>query len=197
MTRSPNDATRPQEALNLLREEVEAVCAARGVAPFRGRQLFEWIWRHGVTDFDAMANLGSARAALAEGLTVRAPMVAGRQLSEDGTTKFLLRLADDRLIEAVYIPDTPAQTFCLSTQVGCAMACAFCLTGRMGLVRQLTAGEIAGQALVLARETGLLRNPFNIVLMGMGEPLHNYEATMKALAILADARGLAVHPRRI
>src|SRR5690606_24005885 len=94
-------------------------------------------------------------------------------------------------------PDTPAQTFCISTQVGCAMGCAFCLTGKMGLVRNLTAGEIAGQARVLAHQTGLAGTAFNIVLMGMGEPLHNYDATMKALRILADPRGLGVHPKRV
>ena len=121
----------------------------------------------------------------------RRPTVDTRQTSADGTTKFLLELDDGRHIEAVYIPDTPAQTFCISTQVGCAMACAFCLTGKMGLVRHLTAGEIAGQVRVLAHETGLAGTAFNIVLMGMGEPLHNYDATMKALRILADEQGLA------
>lgn len=84
----------------------------------------------------------------------------------------------------MFIPDTPAQTFCVSTQVGCAMRCAFCLTGKMGMIRNLTPGEIAGQARVLARETGLLDQAFNVVLMGMGEPLHNYDATMSALRIL-------------
>ena len=84
----------------------------------------------------------------------------------------------------MFIPDTPAMTFCVSTQVGCAMACGFCLTGKMGLVRNLTAGEIAGQVRVLAAATGLLEQPFNIVLMGMGEPLHNYDNTMKALRML-------------
>ena len=88
-------------------------------------------------------------------------------------------------------------TFCVSTQVGCAMACAFCLTGKMGLVRNLTAGEIAGQVRVLADATGLLDKPFNIVLMGMGEPLHNYDETMKALRMLHDEHGLAVSPRRV
>jgi 23S rRNA (adenine2503-C2)-methyltransferase len=97
----------------------------------------------------------------------------------------------------VFIPDTPANTFCVSTQVGCAMACAFCLTGRMGLVRHLTAGEIAGQVRVLAEALGLRGKPFNIVLMGMGEPLHNYDETMKALRILVDKEGLAVPPRRV
>jgi len=97
----------------------------------------------------------------------------------------------------VFIPDAPAMTFCISTQVGCAMACAFCLTGRMGLVRNLTAGEIAGQVRVLADALGLRDKAFNIVLMGMGEPLHNYDETMKALRILADEHGLALPPRRV
>src|SRR4030095_3962689 len=88
-------------------------------------------------------------------------------------------------------------TFCVSTQVGCAMSCAFCLTGKMGLTRHLTAGEIAGQVRVLAHATGLAGDPFNIVLMGMGEPLHNYDATMKALRMLADDHGFALPPRRV
>jgi len=123
--------------------------------------------------------------------------VLARDVSSDGTVKFLLGLADGRRIEAVHIPDTPAQTFCVSTQVGCAMRCAFCLTGKMGMVRNLTAGEIAGQVRVLARETGLLGSPVNVVLMGMGEPLHNYDATMKALRILGSRAGLAIPPRRV
>jgi 23S rRNA (adenine2503-C2)-methyltransferase len=128
---------------------------------------------------------------------IGSPVIVARSVSDDGTTKFLLRLGDGRHIEAVYIPDTPAQTFCLSTQVGCAMGCGFCLTGRMGLVRHLSAGEIAGQARLLAHATGLARQAFNIVLMGMGEPLHNYDATMKALRILTDRQGLSVPPSRI
>jgi 23S rRNA (adenine2503-C2)-methyltransferase len=111
--------------------------------------------------------------------------------------KFLLELEDHRYIESVFIPDTPSQTFCVSTQVGCAMKCGFCLTGKMGLVRNLTAGEIAGQVRVLAGELGLLKTRFNIVLMGMGEPLHNYDNTMKALRMLNDEHGLAVSPRRV
>ena len=109
----------------------------------------------------------------------------------------MLELDDRRRIESVFIPDTPADTFCISTQVGCAMKCAFCLTGKMGLVRNLTAGEIAGQVRVLARELDLLDARFNIVLMGMGEPLHNYDETMKALRMLGDEDGLAVSPRRV
>jgi 23S rRNA (adenine2503-C2)-methyltransferase len=137
------------------------------------------------------------RADLAASCTIATPVVERQERSEDGTTKFLLRLADGKHIESVFIPDTPAQTFCISTQVGCAMKCAFCLTGKMGIDRNLTAGEIAGQVRVLARELGMLDTRFNIVLMGMGEPLHNYEATMKALRILADEHGFGMSGRRM
>jgi len=137
------------------------------------------------------------RADLAEHFRISSPAVIARETSSDGTVKFLLGLEDHRRIESVFIPDTPSQTFCISTQVGCAMKCGFCLTGKMGLVRNLSAGEIAGQVRVLARELGLRDSKFNIVLMGMGEPLHNYEATMKALRMLTDPNGFALPARRI
>ena len=189
---------RPVPLDDLDRTEMEDAVARLGVARFHGRQIFHWMYRRGVTDFAQMTDQGRAlRTQLAGAFAISTPVVAARQTSADGTTKFLLRLKDGRHIESVYIPDTPAQTFCISTQVGCAMGCAFCLTGKMGLVRNLTSGEIAGQARVLAHETGLAEKPFNLVLMGMGEPLHNYDPTMKAIRILADEQGLAVHPRRI
>ena len=182
----------------LTRVELETALSDLGVPRFHGRQIFHWIQRRNVTDFAAMTNLPRPlRARLEAGFTADGPTVVTRQTSADGTSKFLLGLIDGRRIESVFIPDTPAQTFCVSTQVGCAMACAFCLTGKMGLARHLSAGEIAGQARLLAHATGLVDTAFNIVLMGMGEPLHNYDATMKALAILADEDGLGVHPRRV
>jgi 23S rRNA (adenine2503-C2)-methyltransferase len=182
----------------LERPELEDAMARIGAPRFRGRQVLQWLYRRGVTEFPLMTNLGrELQTRLATTCAIGSPAVVNRQTSSDGTTKFLLRLADGRQIEAVYIPDTPAQTLCVSTQVGCAMACGFCLTGKMGLTRHLTAGEIAGQVRVLAHETGLAGTAFNIVLMGMGEPLHNYDATMKALRILADDEGLGVHPRRV
>lgn len=185
-------------ALDLERGELERQVTALGAKSFQGRQLFRWLWRKGTDDFAQMTNLArDLRGTLARHFVIQAPIVESRQTSTDGTTKFLIRLADGKHIESVFIPDTPAQTFCVSTQVGCAMACAFCLTGRMGLGRHLSAGEIAGQVRALAHETGLVETPFNIVLMGMGEPLHNYDATMKALRILADAEGLHVHPKRV
>jgi 23S rRNA (adenine2503-C2)-methyltransferase len=180
------------------RHTLEARLGERGIAPFHARQIYRWIWKKGVTDVAAMTDLSrELRQQLAGQTAILTPAVVKQQVSVDGTTKFVLRLADGRLIESVYIPDTPAQTFCVSTQVGCAMACAFCLTGKMGLVRHLTAGEIAGQVRVLADALSLREAPFNIVLMGMGEPLHNYDETMQALRMLNDEHGLAVPARRV
>jgi 23S rRNA (adenine2503-C2)-methyltransferase len=178
--------------------ELEEVLEALGHPRFHARQIFQWVYRRGITDFALMSDLGrDLRAQLAAACVITTPAVERQERSEDGTTKLLVRMADGKHIESVYIPDTPAQTFCISTQVGCAMTCAFCLTGKMGIARNLTAGEIAGQVRVLARELGMLDTRFNIVLMGMGEPLHNYEATMKALRILADEHGFAMPGRRM
>lgn len=178
--------------------ELERALEEIGRPRFHARQIFQWVHRRGVTDFDAMSDIGrELRAQLEREFCIMTPEVVRKERSIDGTMKFLLRLADGKHIESVYIPDTPGHTFCLSTQVGCAMRCGFCLTGRMGIDRNLTAGEIAGQVRVLARELGLLEARFNVVLMGMGEPLHNYDNTMKALRILADEHGLAMSPRRV
>ncbi len=179
-------------------DALEARLDELGVPRFHARQIFQWMYRRGVTDFAAMTDLGrELRARLTHEFAISTPTVARRERSSDGTTKLLLQLADGNLIESVFIPDTPSQTFCLSTQVGCAMKCAFCLTARMGIVRNLTAGEIVGQVRVLLRDLDMIGQRFNIVLMGMGEPLHNYDATMKALRILASEHGMAVSPRRV
>jgi 23S rRNA (adenine2503-C2)-methyltransferase len=191
--------------------ELEHALEALGHPKYHARQIFQWIYRRGVTDFALMSDLSrELRTALATQVRLGTPVVERVERSQDGTTKLLLRLADGKHIESVMIPDKQGDrrstghagaaariTFCISTQVGCAMKCAFCLTGRMGIDRNLTAGEIAGQVRVLARELELLDTRFNIVLMGMGEPLHNYDATMKALRMLADEHGLAVSPRRV
>jgi 23S rRNA (adenine2503-C2)-methyltransferase len=178
--------------------ELESLFAEHAHPRFHARQVFRWIWKRGITDFAQMTDLSrTLRGQLARDFVITTPAIARRDFSVDGTQKFVLRLADGRQIESVFIPDTPAQTFCISTQVGCAMGCAFCLTGKMGLVRHLTAGEIAGQVRVLAHALEFGDDSFNIVLMGMGEPLHNYDATMKALRILNDEQGLSVGPRRV
>jgi 23S rRNA (adenine2503-C2)-methyltransferase len=196
----------------LERPALEAALEARGHHRFHAGQIFRWIYGRGLTDPSAMTDLSrELRILLAETCTVSTPSIVQREKSVDGTEKFLLRLADQRQVESVFIPDTPATapqratsarsepryTFCISTQVGCAMACAFCLTGKMGLVRNLSAGEIVGQVRVLADALELGDARFNIVLMGMGEPLHNYDETMKALRILVDEYGFAMSPRRI
>jgi 23S rRNA (adenine2503-C2)-methyltransferase len=183
---------------NLERAALESALDARGHQRFHARQIFRWIYQRGVTDIDAMTDLSrDLRTTLANEFALGTPTLAQREISVDGTEKFLLRLDDGAHIESVFIPDTPAMTFCVSTQVGCAMACAFCLTGKMGLVRNLTAGEIAGQVRVLASALNLRDKKFNIVLMGMGEPLHNYDETMRALRILADEHGFDMSARRI
>lgn len=166
--------------------------------PFHARQIYQWIYKRGVTDFIQMTDLSRAlRTRLEETFTIPTPALDNQHTSSDGTVKFLMTLGDGREIETVFIPDTPAMTFCVSTQVGCAMQCTFCLTGKMGLLRNLTAGEIAGQVRVMAHELGLVDRRFNVVLMGMGEPLHNYHETMKALRILGAECGLGLGPRRI
>ncbi|HZT77601.1 MAG TPA: 23S rRNA (adenine(2503)-C(2))-methyltransferase RlmN [Vicinamibacterales bacterium] len=188
----------PVELSELERTALEAELTARGHQRFHAGQIFRWIYQRGVTDPSAMTDLSrELRQTLADEFAVSTPALVHREASTDGTEKFLLRLRDGRTIESVFIPDTPSMTFCISTQVGCALACAFCLTGKMGLVRNLTAGEIVGQVRVLADALAMRGTTFNIVLMGMGEPLHNYDETMKALRILTDADGFAMAPKRI
>jgi 23S rRNA (adenine2503-C2)-methyltransferase len=188
--------------------ELEQALAGIGSPRFHARQIYQWIHKRGLTDFELMSDISrDLRGRLAERFTVTTPQVIRKEESADGTTKLLLRLTDGKQIESVCIPestsgasgtrDAQRLTFCLSTQVGCAMRCAFCLTGRMGIDRNLTAGEIVGQVRVLCRELDALDSRFTIVLMGMGEPLHNYDETMKALRMLADEHGLAVSPRRV
>ncbi len=177
---------------------LESSLKTLNIETYRARQIYHWIHRRGVTAFDGMTNLSrQLRNDLASRFKVSTPVITERQTSSDGTIKFALQLTDGHQIESVFIPETPRKTFCLSTQVGCAMQCTFCLTGKMGIIRNLSAGEIVGQVRVLTRELDLFEQPFNIVLMGMGEPLHNYDNTMQALRMLTCSYGQAVPLRRI
>ena len=179
-------------------DELKTQLSALGAEPFHARQLYRWIHNRGLERVEGMTDLSRPlREQLRQTFTFSTPQIAAREVSTDGTEKFLFTLTDGMTIESVFIPDTPSMTFCISTQAGCAMRCGFCLTGRMGLVRHLTAGEIAGQVRVLARELHLQNHRFNLVFMGMGEPLHNYDATMKALRMLSAEDGLAVTPKRV
>ena len=190
--------TSPIDISELEPAELEVAIGQLGVQPFHARQIYRWIYRRGVADFARMTDLSlGLRQRLEHRFVVGTPTVEKRQRSTDGTEKLLLQLRDGRRVESVFIPDTPRQAFCVSTQVGCAMRCAFCLTGKMTLARNLTAGEIVGQVRRLAHTLELAETGFNVVLMGMGEPLHNYDATMKALRILTAESGFAMPPRRI
>ncbi len=204
-----------RDLLSLPLPELEAWLGERGVPRFRARQLYAWLYRRLETDFYQMSTLpGSLRRMLAAEATAGQLLLRREQVSKDGRTrKLLLALGDGRLIESVLMlfPASPEgrarATACISTQVGCALGCTFCATGQMGFERHLTAGEIVGQALYLARE--LRQRPWtapdgqildrltNLVLMGMGEPLHNYDQTLLALKILNSPEGFGMGARHM
>ncbi|MFN3347221.1 MAG: radical SAM protein [Candidatus Bipolaricaulaceae bacterium] len=185
--------------LDLSLEELEAELAELGEPRFRARQVWEWVWRHLCFDFAHMTNIPvRLREGLGQRFRLALPKVLARERDEEGTEKVLLALADGASIEAVLIPEGERRTVCVSTQVGCPVGCAFCATGAMGFVRNLTAGEIAAQVLHFAlalKEKG--ERVSHVVVMGMGEPLLNYEATLRALRNLHDPRGFGLGARRI
>jgi 23S rRNA (adenine2503-C2)-methyltransferase len=190
------------DLLNLTLPELESWLAGKGEPRFRAAQLFQWLWQKGAADFAAMTNLSKPmRAGLAEAAAIVWPQVADTQVSSDGTVKLLLRLADGALVETVLIPEEDHLTQCLSSQVGCPMACAFCSTGAGGFTRNMTAGEMAGQILAArqrlkdqGRDPKDLRN---LVFMGMGEPLLNLDDLLRALAIITHDAGLGFSARRV
>ncbi len=170
----------------------------------RVSQLWHWIYHRGVRDFAVMTNIsGALRAALAERFAIGRPEIVADQLSADGTRKWLLRFADGQEAECVFIPEDDRGTLCLSSQVGCTLNCRFCHTGTQVLVRNLTAAEIVGQVLVARDSLSEWPTPregrriSNIVMMGMGEPLYNFENVRDALAVIMDGDGIAISKRRI
>ena len=178
--------------------EIQEILGPLTDRPFHARQLYGWIHSRGERDFSRMSNLPlPLRSALAGRYRIALPGMEARQKSRDGTIKYLLRLEDGKAVEAVAIPEAGRITLCISSQIGCPLACTFCLTGRMGLVRNLTPGEILGQAAVLSADHHLLANEYNLVLMGMGEPLHNYDSVLAAFRILSDPEGFGIAPRHV
>jgi 23S rRNA (adenine2503-C2)-methyltransferase len=168
--------------------------------PFRPTQLYEAVYKHGVDDIEQITSFPkSVRVTLGSKLDIRVPPIQSTFEADDGTRRHLIRLFDGELVETVFIPDGNRKTICVSSQVGCGLACAFCLTGQLGFGRHLTAGEIVSQVVGAQRVnlSGEARNHFNIVFMGMGEPLHNYENVMKSLAILNDPAGLNISMSRV
>ncbi len=185
--------------VGLLPVELEDLAVELGASRYRGRQLATWIYRKGVFDLEAMSDLPKDfRARLVERAVVEVPEPERVTPSQDGSRKLVYRFADGNRISSVVMPDDDRITLCVSTQVGCGFECRFCLTGVMGLERNLTAGEIVGQVLGANRLLAPDQRVTHIVFMGMGEPLANYAALVTALRILTDAKlGLAYSPRRI
>ena len=202
----------PVNLVGLTRDAMRDALIAQGTpekqAKMRVGQIWQWIYQWGVRDFDLMTNLSKTyRAELAETFVIEIPEVVSKQVSTDGTRKWLVRIAGGHEVEVVYIPEDSRGTLCISSQVGCTLTCSFCHTGTQKLVRNLTAGEIVGQVM-MARddleewpipgernvETRLLSN---IVLMGMGEPLYNFENVRDAMKIAMDAEGIQLSRRRI
>jgi 23S rRNA (adenine2503-C2)-methyltransferase len=190
--------------IGLDRGELQAALAGIGAEPFRARQVWHWIYHRGVTDCGAMTSLAKDfRARLADRFVIARPQASADTLSSDGTRKWLLRFADGQEVETVHIPEEDRGTLCVSSQVGCTLTCRFCHTGTQGLVRNLGAAEILGQVMVARDALGEWPSPkdgrllSNIVLMGMGEPLYNYENTAKALKIVMDHEGISISKRKI
>jgi 23S rRNA (adenine2503-C2)-methyltransferase len=189
------------DLLSLSRDELEGELGSAGYPAYRARQLYSWLYTRGVTDLMEMSNIPKAlRAHLIQaGLVSPVSVARERESLIDGTRKLLIGLPDGLNVETVLLPDRDKATVCISTQVGCALGCAFCATGRMGLARNLTTGEIVGQLLAVGAASGrpLAQARVNVVFMGMGEPLANCPALFKAIKILNDPNGLAVGARRI
>ncbi|RVV98368.1 23S rRNA (adenine(2503)-C(2))-methyltransferase RlmN [Mesobaculum littorinae] len=205
----------PEGQVNLIgltREQLRQTLIDHGTpekqAKMRMGQLWHWLYNRGIRDFEQMTNLAKPyRASLARDFVLEVPEVVSKQVSTDGTRKYLLRIAGGSEVEAVYIPEEGRGTLCISSQVGCTLTCSFCHTGTQRLVRNLTAGEIVGQILVVRDDLGEwpeagkpkdeARLLSNIVLMGMGEPLYNFDAVRDAMKIAMDGDGIALSRRRI
>jgi 23S rRNA (adenine2503-C2)-methyltransferase len=206
----PRTSTRPSDAgpaaagpppVNLYgldRQELASVLAPLTDRRFHADQVYHWMYGRQATSFEAMTDLPAGlRRDLAARHAIAWPQETSAGRSSDGSVKYVLRLEDGREIEAVHIVYGERITFCLSSQVGCALQCGFCLTATMGLLRNLTPGEILGQVSALARAGSVDLKTLRIVFMGMGEPLHNYDAVLKAFRILVDPLGFSLQPRRV
>ncbi|KAF7600869.1 MAG: 23S rRNA (adenine(2503)-C(2))-methyltransferase RlmN [Candidatus Dactylopiibacterium carminicum] len=190
---------------NLLDLDADALVAwfaERGEKPFRARQVLRWIHRFGETDFDAMTDVAkSLRALLRDTACVRPPVPVSDKLSADGTRKWLMDVGNDNAVETVFIPEATRGTLCISSQAGCALDCAFCSTGKQGFNRNLSAAEIIGQLWLANRLLGAEPNGeriiSNVVMMGMGEPLTNFDSVVSALKLMLDDHAYGLSRRRV
>jgi len=195
----------PANLFGLEKGGLEAAMEALGEPPYRARQVYSWLYRKRARSFADMTDLGKElRRRLEAEYELRWPEVVERSLSYDGTRKYLFRLealpgerTGPATVESVYIPEESRRTICISTQAGCPLKCAFCLTGIAGYKRNLRTWEILGQVATVMEDAPARELPWNIVVMGMGEPLLNYEATVSALRVLMDPEGFAVAPKKL
>ncbi len=198
------DAQGRRDVIGLSREELEALMVEVGEPKFRARQLWHWLYHRGERDFSKMSNLSKDfRGRLEDKFFVGRPGIAVSLASKDGTHKWVLEFNDQQKAETVHIPEEDRGTLCVSSQVGCTLTCKFCHTGTQRLVRNLTANEIVGQVMMARDHLGEWPSPpdgrmlSNIVMMGMGEPLYNFDNVAKALKIVMDGEGIAISKRRI
>lgn len=178
--------------------EIESLVSRLDEAPFRARQIYGGIYRRRARSWEDFTELSkSFREKLAAHFSIEYPPVARQFTSSDGTRRYLFTVPPEEKIESVFIPEDDRDTLCISTQVGCAVACLFCVTGKLPMRRNLSAGEIIGQVLALQCDRETVSKRLNIVIMGMGEPLNNYDNVMKALRLMTDKQGMGLSPRRI
>lgn len=196
----------PADKINLLglsREKMQAFCVSIGEKPFRAQQLLKWIHHNGVDDFDAMTNISKVLRIKLQGCAeISAPEVVSEQTSKDGTRKWAIKVAGGSLVETVLIPDGDRGTLCVSSQVGCSLDCSFCSTGKQGFQRDLTASEIIGQVWLAIKSYDAFPSHdkkiiSNVVMMGMGEPLLNFDNVVDAMDIMLDDFGYGISKRRV
>ena len=194
------NATTRQNIRNLSLVDIQNYLVSISVKPFRAKQIFEWLWKKNASQFDEMSNLSLAlRNSLNNDFFIDHILLSDQQVSKDGTVKCAFSIGESQVIEGVMIPTTTRSTACISSQVGCSLACTFCATGRLKLLRNLTPGEIVDQVVYL-NQLSLVnqqRPLTNIVYMGMGEPLLNYKNVLRSTEILCSTEGLGISPRRI
>ena len=196
-------STEKTNLLGLSREKMEAFCVSLGEKPFRAQQLLKWIHHQGVDNFDAMTNISKAlRARLIECAEIRPPEIVSQDDSVDGTRKWAIRIAGGGLVETVLIPDGERGTLCVSSQVGCSLDCSFCSTGKQGFQRDLSAAEIIGQVWLAINSYDAFpstnkRIITNVVMMGMGEPLLNFDNVVESMSLMMDDFGYGISKRRV
>lgn len=188
----------PKNLIGFSYTHLQEFLLEHGVKSYRAHQIFIWLYHYKLYDFDRMSNLSKVlRALLKEHFYISLPLICRKTKSQDGSIKYLFELKDGLTIESVWMPSDQRKTLCVSTQVGCRLACTFCMTGTMGLKRNLTSDEIIGQYLAVNDSLSEENQVTNIVFMGMGEPLDNYDATINAIRLMTMPEALRLSSRKI